>query len=312
MAEPITEIAIPGSTSNLGPGFDALAVAVDLFLRVDVVDVMLAQPGTLETAFIGAKPGGKNRIETAFRFAHERIGAEPSGLRVRVRSEIPMVAGLGSSAAATIAGLRLYELAAGITFDETDLLIMAAHLEGHPDNAAAALLGGMTLSCECDDGRILARSWRWPPDIRFVVATPDFTLHTRTARAVLPTDLPLRDAVANLQRALLLVRALETGQYGDLREALKDRWHQPARAPLVAGLPEALGIDHPSVLGVFLSGAGPSVVALAAPGQSEEASVVLGTVYQRLGMPHTIRNLAAHGSAMSRLPVSATEREKTA
>jgi homoserine kinase len=101
------------------------------------------------------------------------------------------------------------------------------------------------------------------------------------------------------------VRALETGQYDDLREALKDRWHQPARAALVPGLPEALSIDHPSILGVCLSGAGPSVLALASPGRSEEAVAVVGDVYRRLNVPHTIRTLAAHPTATQPLPVPA-------
>jgi homoserine kinase len=227
------------------------------------------------------------------------------GLRVTVTSEIPMAAGLGSSAAAVVAGLLLYEAARAISIEQ-DLLAMATELEGHPDNASAALLGGITVSCPCDDGRVIARSWQWPPAIRFIVATPEVTLHTKTARGVLPAALPFRDAVANLQRALLLVRALETGQYDDIREALKDRWHQAARASLVPALAEALAMVHPSVLGVCLSGAGPSVMALAAPGRSDEAAAVLGDVYRRLGIPHTIRNLAAHQGFTPRLPLSVT------
>ena len=312
MPEPLAEIVVPASTSNLGPGFDTLSVAVDLFLRVEVLGVLPTQPAVLETAFNGAPPPGENRIESAFRCAREALGDVPVGLRVRVSTDIPMAAGLGSSAAATVAGLRLYEVASGVSLEDADLLMLACQLEGHPDNAAAALLGGITVSCQCDGGRIVARSWEWPAEVRFVVAIPAVALHTTEARAVLPDQVSLAAAVANLQRALLLVRALETRQFEDIREALKDRWHQPARAPLVPGLPEALALDHPSILGAFLSGAGPSVVALAAPGRSQEAAATLGAMYQALGVPHTIRNLAAHGSAMARLPVSVTQREKTA
>ena len=312
MSDPILEFAVPGSTSNLGPGFDALAVAVELYLRVEVLDAAPSRSGTLQTLFSGTAPIGENRIDTAFRLASARFGNPGWDLRIRVSSDIPMAAGLGSSAAASLAGFRLYELAAGAALDTTDLLTLATELDGHPDNAAAALLGGITLSCQQDDGRTIARSWPWPQAIRFVVATPDFALPTKHAREALPAAVPLGDAVANLQRALLLVRAIETEQYDDLREALKDRWHQPARSALVPGLPEALALHHPSILGVCLSGAGPSVVALAAPGRSHEAAGILGTVYQRLGMPHTIRNLAAHGNAMSRQPASLTERERTA
>jgi homoserine kinase len=119
---------------------------------------------------------------------------------------------------------------------------------------------------------------------------------------VLPQTIPLADAVANLQRALLFVRALESRHYGDLREALKDRWHQPSRRPLVPGLAEALAVEHPAVLGVCLSGAGPSVLALAAPGRAGEAATALAGVYRRLGVAHTIRILAAHPPRPSGCP----------
>ena len=314
MASAFRDIAVPGSTSNLGPGFDALSVAVNLYLRIRVLEARAEPAGALEVTFNGAAPRGENRIDSAYQLACRRFGRPAVGLRVEVSSDIPVAAGLGSSASAAIGGLRLYESARGVPLPADDLLAIATELEGHSDNASAALLGGMTLSCQCDDGRVLARAWSWPADIRLVVATPELELQTTTAREVLPQAVSLRDAVANLQRALLLVRALETGQYADLREALRDRWHQPARLPLVPGLAEALAIEHPAVLGVCLSGAGPSVLALASPGRAEEAAAVLDRVYSGLGVPHTIRNLAAHpaASATDTLPRPAAERERTA
>lgn len=310
MTEPYNVIAVPASTSNLGPAFDALAVALDLHLRIRVLDVRADLAGVVRYEFEGTPPGGENRIDSAYRLACQRFGEPVMGLRVQVSSEIPMAAGLGSSAAASIAGLRLYEAARAIPQDPADMLLLATQLEGHPDNAAASLLGGITLSCETEHG-IIARPWRWPDAIRFVIATPEVSLETRQARAVLPSAVPLGDAVSNLQHALLLLRALETGDYADIREALKDRWHQPARSALVPALPECLAIDHPAVLGVCLSGAGPSVLALAAPGHSEEAAAILGDVYRRLGIPHTIRNLAACQPARI-TPVSPAQRERTA
>ena len=297
MAEPYNVISIPASTSNLGPGFDALSVALDLHLRVEVLDVRPDAAGDVHYDFQGPSPEGENRIDTAYRLACQRFGTPVMGLRARVSSEIPMAAGLGSSAAAAIAGFRLYEAGRAVPLDADAMLAMATELEGHPDNAAAALLGGITVSCQTADGRVIARAWNWPDAIRFVIATPDSGLETKHARAALPDSIPMSDAIGNLQRALLFLRALESGEYGDIREAVKDRWHQPPRATLVPGLTEALAIDHPSVLGVCLSGAGPSVLALAAPGRSEEAAVALGDVYRRLGIAHTIRNLAVHQPA---------------
>src|SRR5918994_1184034 len=112
MTRSVTEIVVPGSTSNLGPGFDALSVAVDVYLRVRVLEVLPDRRGAMELAFDGAAPDGENRIETAFRRAQAKVGAPASGVRAQVASGIPMTAGLGSSAAACLAGIRLYEMAA--------------------------------------------------------------------------------------------------------------------------------------------------------------------------------------------------------
>ena len=286
------EIVVPGSISNLGPAFDALAVAVRLYLRVQIVDVLPGSPEVFETEFAGRAPQGENRIEVAYRRA-SRLGRMPApGLRVKVSSEIPTRAGLGSSGAATVAGLRLYQ-AVTATADAAGWHEVATEIEGHPDNAAASLLGGLTVSCQRGDGRITARAWRWPEDLLFVVATPDVELDTALARRALPSGIALGDAIFNMQRALLFVRALETRRYEDLREAMRDRWHQPARTPLVPGLAEALAIDDAAVLGVCLSGAGPSIAALTA-GDASAAAAGLRDIYRGLGVPCTIRTLAAH------------------
>ena len=288
------EITVPGSISNIGPGFDALSVAVQLYLRVTVTAVLRDSPATFDCAFVGGPPlVGENRIERAFRLAEERFGTSPAGLRIEVRSEIPMRGGLGSSAAATIAGLQLYE-ALTVPREAADWLKLACEIEGHPDNAAAALLGGLTLSCQFSDGTVDGRAWAWPDDLRMIVATPNAELETAVARKVLPQNVSLRDAVFNLQRALLLVRALETGRYADLREALGDRWHQPTRQTFVPGLTEALKLEHPSILGVCLSGSGPSIAVLATAAHAADAAIAFGEVYQRLGHTCTIRTLSAH------------------
>ena len=286
------EIVVPGSISNLGPGFDALSVAVQVYLRIRVLEIRPDQPDTLTCDFNGNGPTGENRIESAFRLARERMGTPTPGIRVRVSSEIPQTAGLGSSAAAAVAGLRLYE-ALTVTRPLEDWLVLATELEGHPDNAAAALLGGITVSCERLDGKVAARSSRWPEAVKLVVATPELGLHTSHARRVLPTEIPLKDAIFNLQRALLLVHALRSGRYEDLREATKDRWHQDARADLVPGLSEAIEFDDPAVFGVCLSGAGPSIVAFATDGAPRAAALFEG-LYKRLGLACTIRILSAH------------------
>ena len=122
----------------------------------------------------------------------------------------------------------------------------------------------------------------------------------------------MNDAVFNLQRALLLVRAVENEHYQDFKEAFRDRWHQPARSALVPGLNEALAIDHPAVLGVCLSGSGPSIVAIAVPGREQEAAGVLGDVYRRIQLQHVIRIVAAHQPIAAGMAPVIMERENTA
>jgi homoserine kinase len=284
------EIVVPASVSNLGPAFDTLAVALRLFLRVRVVGELPAGAG-VDMHFVDAAPRGENRIQIAFDLAREEWGSPARGVRLEVYSDIPQRAGLGSSAAAAVAGLKLYE---HLTAPRSvhDCLRLAARIEGHPDNAAAALLGGIVASCQRSGGEVMAHAWRWPADVRFVVATPHLELETGYARSVLPAEIPLRDAIFNLQRSMLLVRALETGAYGDLREAVRDRWHQPARARLVPVLDEALALDHPDVLAVFLAGSGPSIVALTAS-PPEEVAAALRNLYDRRQIACTIRTLEA-------------------
>ena len=293
------EIVVPASIGNVGPGFDALSVALQLYLRVRVLDVREtgAEGGSgVETTFSGSAPPGSNGVERAFRFARERFGRPAPALRIEVTTEIPICAGLGSSAAASVAGLQLYQAFAG-PVSEADMLAMAAELEGHPDNAAACLLGGFAVSCRLENGTVIARSTRWPSQVQWVIATPDVPLATKEARAVLPAAVPLRDAVFNLQRALLLLHAVEHGGLDDLREAFRDRLHQPARAPLVPALREALDLNHPAILGTVLSGAGPSIAAAAVPGRELEASSALQDIYGRLRIRATVRTLSAHQPA---------------
>jgi homoserine kinase len=297
------EIRTPGSVSNLGPGFDTLAVAVRLYTCVRVVELRPETPDTIETTFIGGPFAGENRIETAFRRARAVVGAATPGVRIEVRSDVPRRAGLGSSAAAAVAGLKLYEALTAPRPAE-DWLAIATAIEGHPDNAAAALFGGLTASCQHDDGRVTASVWNCPDDLAFVVATPDVPLDTAYARSLVPAQISMQDAVFNLQRVVLLLRALDTGDRAWLREGLRDRWHQPYRAPQVPALAEALALDHPSLLGVFLSGAGPSIAALATRHGAAEVKALLDGLYERMRIGCTIRILQPHPPAAGRERIS--------
>lgn len=283
-------IAVPGSVANLGGGFDTLGVAVELFLRVQVIEVRDDGGSRLTVRRSQPAVKGRNALERAFDLMVARTGRRTPTVVVDVESDIPMAAGLGSSAAATVAGLRVFERVAGDLPTEV-MLAVAAEAEGHADNAAPALLGGLTSVIDQPGGPVALR-WTWPEGLRLVVATPAAGLATAKARAALPDVLPRQDAIFNLQRVLSLVHALHHDDDARLREAVRDRWHQPARAALVPLLDEALSIDDPDVLGTFLSGAGPSIAALAR--NTARVEQLFSSLYRRAAVPVTIRTLRVH------------------
>jgi homoserine kinase len=288
------QIRVPGSVANLGPGFDTLAVAVQLYLTLNVRVIGAAGPlpGELEFRFTGSQPAGENNIARAFHFLAVRYLASHPSLFVEVHSDIPVKAGLGSSAAATVAGMRLFEALAG-ELPQQELLAAATQLEGHPDNVAAALLGGLAICCQTEEGNVTALSRPWPESLEMLVLTPEFPLATERARAILPAQVAWSDAVGNLQRVALLLAAIESREFQHLREAFRDRLHQPYRQALVPGLQHLTELQHPSLLGVCLSGAGPSVVAFVER-EASEVAALLSKAYTVTGLPFTIRHLLAH------------------
>ncbi len=284
------EIKVPGSIANLGPGFDCLGLAVQLYLRLEVR--VVAGQNQIDFQFLNQKLDGENYIERAFRFLAMQHGGSFPSLSIRVISDIPMKGGLGSSAAATVAGLRLYEAIKG-ALPAQGLLNAACHLEGHPDNVAASLLGGLTASCQLSDGSVFAARLHWPENLCCLVLTPAFALATSAARSVLPPRVPRADAIFNLQRVAILLQALQSGNFALLREAFHDRMHQPYREQLVPGLKQALALEHPDLLGVCLSGAGPSIVAFA-ENNLEAIEELFAKSYMQVGIPFKIRRLSVH------------------
>lgn len=292
---------VPASVANLGGGFDTLAVAVQLYMRVRIVDVRHGGEARLTVVRSMPPVRGRNAVERAFEAVARRTGLKAPAVSVEVESDIPMAAGLGSSAAAAVAGLRVFEHVAepdpqdpGLR--ESTLLAVAASLEGHADNAAAALHGGLTSVVERVAEEPVALRWHWPEELRLVVATPSAGLATSKARAALPDAVPRKDAVFNLQRVLSLVHALQSGEYDRLREATEDRLHQPARHALVPQLAAVLALEDPEILAAFLSGAGPSV-ALLARRDFARLERLLTTIYERAGSPAAVRTLSVHQHA---------------
>jgi homoserine kinase len=284
-------LRVPGSTSNLGPGFDALGLALQVYLEVDVVRAVDDGAGRLQFEFAGGAPAGDNAIEVAMRDEATRRGVALPSLVLAVRSGIPVQAGLGSSAAAIVAGLRLVHALCG-DGDAGRLLDAATGLEGHPDNVSASILGGLTASSQGPTG-VTSVASAWPSRVRVVIATPRVGLATSKARGVLPPTLTRADAIFNLQRTAVLLQAIHTRSLDAIAAALEDRLHQPYLAPLVPGLAEALAHRHPTVLGAFLSGAGPSIGAFVLD-ESGPAERFFTDLYARLGLACAVRTLDVH------------------
>jgi len=286
-------LRVPGSTSNLGPGFDALGLALQVYLDVDVVGVADDGAGRLHFDFAGGAPAGENAIAVAIADEAARRRVTLPSLDLAVRSTIPIQAGLGSSAAAIVAGLRLVHVLCGDGDGDVGRLLDAATaLEGHPDNVSASILGGLTASSQGPSG-VTSVASPWPARVRVVIATPRLGLATSKARGVLPAMLSRADAVFNVQRTALLLQAVHTGNLDAIGAALDDRLHQPYRAALVPGLAEALAFRHPTVLGAFLSGAGPSIGAFVLD-DAGAAERFFTDLFARQGLACAVRTLDVH------------------
>lgn len=255
-------LRLPATSANLGPGFDAVAIALKVYLHVEATQ---AERFTIEASGRDAEVCGAekdNLLVDTYRALLQANGRDCIPIHLRIRNEIPLGMGTGSSAAARLAGVALASHFGELAWSRERILSEAARLEGHPDNAAACWLGGFVASAMEKD-EVRAVSIAPPGDWRAVIAMPGEPLATRAARAVLPESYSRRDAVANVQRVALLTAAFAMQRSDVMALAMQDRIHQPFRAevcPLLARLLPLAGKD--GIAGVALSGAGPSVLLL--------------------------------------------------
>jgi homoserine kinase len=260
MSEHVT-VRVPATGANLGCLFDCAAIALSLYLdiratpRVDDEVVVRYHGVNAERVSMGAD----NLIARTMRETLRGWG-KTRGFELEIENQIPVGAGVGSSAAAIVGALAAsYRLADRALFDEEIVSLATGH-EGHPDNVAGAWHGGFTVAVETP-GRVLSYSCPVPEPLRLVLVAPDYAMPTQQARKVLPEKYSRADAVHNLQRAAVLTAQIFSGKAELHRCFFDDRWHQSFRAHLMPGLPEVLALDHPDLLGICLSGAGPSLLA---------------------------------------------------
>jgi len=257
------KVRVPGTTANCGPGFDAVGIACTIY---NELELNLSKEGSLVIEIAGEgkeviPTDEKNIIYQVIQTVLEKVGKRYQGIHIKMVNRIPLSRGLGSSAAAIVAGLFAANVATGNTLSKNELLDMATAIEGHPDNVAPAIFGGITTSVIQDGG---ARYLRFvpPAQLSMVVAIPEFNLSTQAARNVLPRTVPFKDAVFNISRTALVIGALSQGEFHHLRYALEDKIHQPYREHLIPGMQQVFdaALDK-GALGVAISGAGPCLMA---------------------------------------------------
>ncbi len=259
-------IQVPASSTNLGAGYDALGLALGLYLKVQVQESSSGSP-EIHMEGEGAREllsVRENLMWKVIARVFQGEGRPQPALRLEVQNQIPLARGLGSSAAAIVAALGTYEALVGKELSQEKFFGYALEFESHPDNLTAARFGGFTVSCVDEGGRVSFFRTRVADSLKVLLVVPDIQLPTSEARAVVPGQLKMNDVVFNLQRSSLTVAALMAGQFRFLRESLRDKVHQPYRAPLIPGLQEVLALkggEIPGLLGLSLSGAGPSVAA---------------------------------------------------
>ena len=282
---------VPATSANLGPGFDCLGLALDLYNET----TFSLEGNSLSIEIYGE---GKNLLplneqnlvlKSFLRLYHRADAPVPNGLRVISTNSVPISSGMGSSASAILTGLLGANSLLNEPFSQDEILKLATELEGHPDNVAPALMGGLVVSAQ--KGMQIFTQQLPLADWEMVVITPNVTWTTQQARDALPKQVPLADAVFNIGRTTLVTQALASGNLPLLREMMEDRLHQSYRLKHISGAEASLKSARELGAAVALSGAGPSLIAFAEENQLEEVEKTMLTAFQKEGVDAQARRL---------------------
>ena len=256
----VIKIKVPASTSNLGPGFDTLSLALDWYnefiFKITKDGLKITQHNSNRLP-----EDSTNLVYKSFCEVFRKLKKIPPGIELNIDCQIPLAAGLGSSASAVVSGLLAANVYLNNALKKEEILSLATKIEGHPDNCAAAIFGGLTVSVSSDDN-VYVSSFPWPKELLVIIVIPDFELPTRISRELLPTKISFGDATFNVSRTAYLLSSLLSKDWNGLKIGFQDRLHQPFRKDLVPGMENVLNEALRSgAFGATLSGAGPTLVA---------------------------------------------------
>ncbi|MFZ5648829.1 MAG: homoserine kinase [Bacillota bacterium] len=258
----MVRVQVPATTANLGPGFDCLGMALQLYNSVEMSPT--ASGLHIDVNGEGSSEIPRDESNMAYQAAlkvFKQAGKKPPGIRLKLNNNIPVARGLGSSTAAIVGGMIAANILSGNTLAQKDIINLAYNMEGHPDNIAAAVMGGIVVSVPAE-GEVRCHKIPPPKNLKAILTVPDFMLSTRTSREVLPQQIPIGDAIFNIGRVALLVASLYTGDINQFGLAMEDRLHQPYRTQLVPGMKKVFAAAKlAGAKGISLSGAGPAIIA---------------------------------------------------
>lgn len=252
-------VKVPATSANLGPGFDTLGLALSLYNRFSFIET---SEGLEINGCKNYHANENNLVYTSMLKTFDIIGYRPRGIRIEADTDIPISRGLGSSATCILGGVIGANKLANSPLSKDEILEIATEIEGHPDNIAPALFGGLVASV-VDNNKIYYNKINIANGIKFVALIPDFTLSTSSAREVLPKNISYEDGVYNVGRVALLLSAFSNGRFDLLKTSLEDRLHQPYRGKLIFGFDDIIDKCYNlGCLGAYISGAGPTLMAI--------------------------------------------------
>lgn len=296
-------VKVPATTANLGPGFDCFGMALSLYNKVTLEELVYPDTGLQINMIPGEDddagslltiPTDKtNIVYKAVELLYSYVGQVPPDLRINITTNIPVAKGLGSSASVIVGGIIAANKLLGNPADEATILSVANELEGHPDNITPTVVGGFCMASEEKDGSIVYNKTEWPEDWKIAVCIPGFELSTQISRSVLPENVPMKDAVFNLKRTAMFLDAIHTRNTDLMRSSLEDKLHQPYRSRLIPGFEDLKSeLDNfPDVIGTVISGAGPCIVIIYEDNDFDEICKKIHEVWRTLGLKVTVKKL---------------------